>query len=277
MPSLPTQINVPPNDITAYKYVIVGPKKSGKTSIASKFPNALILEGEVGNAKHLRCKSVDIANWRDFVDIVGQLEKAPKGYCDTIVIDNLPSFHRYCQDYICAQKGIEYPGDQSHGKAWSALDLEFNKQMVRLHALGLCMVYTAHTKMVEHEKASGGKYTKLECEGGAAAIRFVDVYSHLWGVLELDPKGQRYLRIQGNQDIKAGAFTNEHFQDSATGKPIERIPLGNSPDEAYKNIELAFHNMLAVGTPGAKPQNPVTLPKPAVKVNFKKPGESSGL
>ena len=75
--ALPTNYNVPPQDIAQYTIMLAGEKKIGKTSFVAQFPEHLIIECEPRNAIHLKCRYIDITNWVDFVSILKQ--KSEKG------------------------------------------------------------------------------------------------------------------------------------------------------------------------------------------------------
>lgn len=272
--SLPTEYNVPPQDISQYVIMLAGEKKIGKTSFAAQFPDHYIIECEPRNAIHLHCRHTDVGNWKEFVQVIDLLEKN-KGYAKTVVIDDIPTLHGYCQDHICKQMGIDHPQDKAHGKAWGALDAEFQKQLLRLHNLGVGIIYTGHTKKIEDETRSGKRFTRIESYGGAGCIRWLDAKIHLWAVMLFDGEGNRELIISGDDYIKAAnGLAETNFINQLDGKPLRFIPMGQSAKEGYNNFIKAFHNQLSVAPKQPKKTTAESLGLPAVQAAITKPVET---
>jgi len=243
--TLPSQLNTPSNNLFDYRYMLAGVKKVGKTSFCAQFKNHIILECEVGNAKHLKCRYIDIGSWNAFLQVLNLLEKN-QNYCDMICVDDIPSLHSYCESFVCRNLGIDHPSELDYGKGWSSVKNELNKGLVRLHNLKKGVIYTAHTSVVDHKDKKGKKWSRIETTCSGIADRIMDNLCHFWAVMDYDENKEREMIIQGDISIKAGHGLNEHFK-TKEGKPIRSIKLGNSPQQAFINFEKAFNNEYANG------------------------------
>lgn len=100
------------------KYVLLyGKPKSGKTTAACAFPNSLLVAFERGYNAIGGVRAVDITKWADWKMVLRQLEKpeAQKMY-ETIIIDTISIAWDYCEQYICAQNGVQKINDIPWGK-----------------------------------------------------------------------------------------------------------------------------------------------------------------
>lgn len=91
--------------------------KVGKTTFAAQAPNNLLLAFEKGYNAISGIKAQDINRWADFKMVLKQLERpeAQEMY-DTITIDTVGIMWEMCEQYICAQNGVQKIGDIPWGK-----------------------------------------------------------------------------------------------------------------------------------------------------------------
>lgn len=98
------------------KYIaIYGREKVGKSTFGAHLPRALFCNFEVGT-NFLSVKKQNISKWSDFKLVLRQLEM-PKAhdYYDTVVIDTVGQAYTLCEEYICAQAGVQKLGDIPYG------------------------------------------------------------------------------------------------------------------------------------------------------------------
>lgn len=95
------------------KYIcIYSLPKVGKTSLACQFPNNLLLGFEHGWNAIAGAKAIDITKWADFKMVLRQLEKPEaKELYDTVTIDTVGISWQMCEDFICAQNGVQKIAD----------------------------------------------------------------------------------------------------------------------------------------------------------------------
>ena len=93
--------NIPKVNFTDYCGIIIAPPKFGKTTIASLYPNAVIVAFEKGY--HAQVANVIDANtWDDLIAFIDKLEKNRKAIGDdikTIVLDTINEAHEKCAIY----------------------------------------------------------------------------------------------------------------------------------------------------------------------------------
>ena len=95
--------------------------KVGKTSLACQFPKNLLCGFEHGWNAISGAMAVDIKKWTDFKLILRQLEKpeAQEKY-NTITIDTVGIAWDLCEQYVCAQHGVQTIADIPWGGGYSA-------------------------------------------------------------------------------------------------------------------------------------------------------------
>ena len=111
------------SDITGYAIAIMGPPGVGKTTLASKIPNSLLLATEPGYKAIPGVMAVDINNWTDVLQVVSQLRKpeAQEKY-KTIVIDTLDEFVFLATQYLLQREGVSDLTDILWGKGYNMLE-----------------------------------------------------------------------------------------------------------------------------------------------------------
>ena len=149
----------------AQKVVIYGPEGIGKSTFASKSPNAVFCDTE-GSTKHM-----DVARTpkpSSFTMILEQVRyfKANPNLLGTLVIDTGDWAERLCMSEICAKaqkSGIE---DFGYGKGYTYLAEEFGRLLNLLEELvelGINVVITAHATMRKFEQPDEmGSYDRWE-------------------------------------------------------------------------------------------------------------------
>lgn len=129
------------------KYVLLyGKPKSGKTTAATQFPKALLCAFEKGYNAIGGIKPVDINRWSDFKLVLRQLDKPEaREMYETIVIDTVSIAWNLCEEYICAQNGVQKISDVSWGGGYAAAKKEFENTLRRITQMGYGVVLIAHS------------------------------------------------------------------------------------------------------------------------------------
>lgn len=143
------------------KYVLLyGKPKSGKTTAATSFPDALLCAFEKGYNAIGGVKPVDITTWPDFKLVLRQLEKPEaKQMYKTIIIDTITIAWDLCEQFVCAQNGVQKLTDIPWGAGHSAAKKEFESSLRKITQMGYGVVLIAHSTS-RIEKAADG--TELE-------------------------------------------------------------------------------------------------------------------
>jgi len=149
----------------AQKVVIYGPEGIGKSSLAAKFPDPVIIDTEGGTA-HMDVRRIDKPqSWEEFLSIVSEVAATP-GICKTLVIDTADWAEQLITAYLCTkyrQNSIESFG---YGKGYTYLAEEFSRLLAacdQVIAAGIHVVFTAHAKMRKFEQPDEmGAYDRWE-------------------------------------------------------------------------------------------------------------------
>ena len=234
---LPLELTEPSTQIGDYSFLIYGSKKIGKTSLSAQFPGVLAFMFEPGG-KALRMRQLACETWSHFKQAIDKLDG--KNPFKTFVVDTASVAYDRCMDYVCTKADIEHPGDEGYGKGWNRVKQELSSQFSRLMLKQAGLICLAHDKVEEIETKSGRKYNKImptlsgQAEGYFAATIDVIGYYHI-------DDNQRWLQIREDDFAMAGCRCEENFL-TPDGQQIFKIPMGNSPQEAYDNLLKAFNN-----------------------------------
>ena len=128
------------------KYVLVySQPKVGKTSFAASFPRNLLLAFEKGYNAIGCVRAVDINKWSDAKLVLRQLEKPEaRAMYDTVTIDTVSIAWSLCEEFICAQGGVQKIGDIPWGGGYSQLTQEFESFLRKITMLGYGLVLITH-------------------------------------------------------------------------------------------------------------------------------------
>lgn len=232
---LPTELSKPKTKLSDLVFYFYGRPKIGKTSLALRFPQALLLAFEPG-AKTQECYQIPIKNWAEFRETVALLKKDKR--FETVVLDTADLAFAYCDKFCCAELGVTDRADANWGKGWNAVKKEFTTQILALANTGRGIVFTSHQAQEPYKDHNGKDKTRivpsLRDKGAYIMGCIVDVWAPL-----LDAEGgKRLLQVRGNEFVEAGQRLNpdvfKHFCS------LTSIDLGNSAAEAYS----ALHNAL---------------------------------
>ena len=249
--TLPTELSEPSDRIQDYITLVFGKEKIGKTALISQFPHTFHAMFEEG-ARARRIYQRTIRSWSDWLKYVALLEKDSKFWnvsCDTVDI-----MFDMCQAHVCKRNGVRHPGDRDdYGAVWDDLFLEFSRSIERLVKTGKGVFFVSHARdrTVKRERSRGGDYDVTIPSMKNQARKVIEPLVDIWAYFRYEGT-ERVLQIEGNENVSAGHRLEERFLDSETDEPLEVIPMGTSPKEAYGNLLRAFNNELAAEGGGAK-------------------------
>ena len=142
-----------------------GEPSTRKTSVASKFPNALLVATERGYKFINGVIAADINSWNDMRQIYRQLKDDEiKNKFKTIVFDRADTLYDYCKEYICKTNGISDLGELAYSQGYTKARKEFNSIIKGIEGLGYGMVF------ITHDKVDMEKVTKQDLENNAAKV-----------------------------------------------------------------------------------------------------------
>ena len=249
---LPRQVNQPSNNISDYFIFLSGEKKVGKTAFCSQFPEHLILEFEVGNAKHLTARYIDIPNLKVLHEIKKALLEEKDSY-KTLIIDEINILYELIMTKVCKENGVMDPQEIGFARGWNAIRREFEDWIRFFQSLGVGVIYTGHNIIKTVTTKQRQEISSLEAKLSKAVNEIMERYVHMWFCMLYDNNNNRVLQIEGDGFVKAGhGFGVSHFTKVVEGQ----IPLGHSPQLGFRNFMAAWNNQAIVST-----QKPVETKK----------------
>jgi len=193
------------------KYILVyGKPKTGKTTLASRFPKNLLVAFEKGYNAIDGIKAIDINKWADFKLVLRQLEKkeAQEMY-DTITIDTTTIAYEMCEQYICAQHGVQTVADIPWGQGYTATKKEFEKCLRKITMLGYGLVLISH---IETRKEKLSDDNEIEILAPSMPKRCYEVVNQIVDIIgyistEWDDDGNstRWLYTRQTPTVMAGS------------------------------------------------------------------------
>lgn len=247
--TLPTERSEPKDKLQDYSILLYGMKKIGKTTLSSMFPKALFLFCEPGG-KALSVYGRPVRNWKEFKSYVKLVCKSKE--FENIIIDTADYAYDYCADYICKKLVIDHPSDEDWGKGWKAVKTEMALEVNRLLHSGKGVIFISHSRDEEIKKHNGGTFNKTSSTLSKQAKELLEGLVDIWAYYTYEGE-KRVLIIRGDDYVDAGHRVEGRFQYT-DGTPVRKVPMGNSKEEAYKNLVAAFDN---------------ELPKPKLKKKLK--------
>ena len=149
----------------AQKVAVYGPEGIGKSTFASKFPNAVFIDTE-GSTKHMDVtRTPKPTSWMMIMEQVTYFIKHPNEI-GTLVIDTADWAEKICIDQLCASKQVKGIEDFGYGRGYVYLAEEFGRLLNALNELielGVNVVLTAHAQMRKFEQPDEtGSYDRWE-------------------------------------------------------------------------------------------------------------------
>ncbi|NSV20212.1 AAA family ATPase [Enterococcus faecalis] len=150
MSILPENKPQTPKD-TPRNFFVWGPTMSGKSFLASQFPNPVIFNTD-GNAEANTVPSVQLRNIKDTNgkikrSVIDQLDKlitalqTEKHTYETVVLDVIDDIVVMIEQYICDKEGVETLGDIPYGKGYAAFTNIFQQLVIELKSLPMNVIY----------------------------------------------------------------------------------------------------------------------------------------
>ena len=214
-------LNIQPHqvsrDMRGYSVFLYGQPKSGKTTIATKFPNHLLLAFEKGYNAIPGAMAQPINSWAEFRQVLRQLKDPDvKTRFETIIIDTVDIAYDYCQKYVCANAkrpdggfGVDNISDIPYGKGFGMVSEEFDECLRSIVQMdyGLVMISHATDKTFKDER--GEEYQQivptLDKRAKNIVSRMVDLYGY--SRIVTDDKGNNLTKLflRGTPRYEAGS------------------------------------------------------------------------
>lgn len=132
-------------------WLIYGAPGIGKSTLFSKFPNALFLYTDPG-LSFITAMKHPVEKWNQFKEAVKELSANPKPKYGIVVVDTIDLLWSMCVSYICTARGIEHQSDEAWGKGYEMIEREFKvpiQQLCMLKAKNCGVAFISHATEVE--------------------------------------------------------------------------------------------------------------------------------
>lgn len=209
-------------DMRGYSVFFFGEPKSGKTTIASKFPNSLLLAFEKGYNALAGVRAQPINSWAEFLKVIRQLkDDKVKETFETVIIDTTDIAYDYCQRYVCANHGVDTVGDIPFGKGYTLISSEFDEKLRSIVQMGYGIVLISHATDKVFKDEAGNEYNKivptLDKRANNIVARMADIIGYSRAVTDADGINKTLLFMRGTQRFEAGSrfkYTPDYIEFS---------------------------------------------------------------
>lgn len=154
-------------NLRGYSVLFYGTPKSGKTTIASKFPGALVLAFEKGYSAIPGIMAKPMNSWGDFKKTLSELrDVAVKSRFQTIVIDTADIAYGYCEKYICgvasdAKNSYDNIADIPYGKGYKMAQAEFDEGLRKILQMDYGLVLISHSQDKTFKDENGNEFSQI--------------------------------------------------------------------------------------------------------------------
>lgn len=198
-----------------------GPWKIGKSTLCSKFNEAVFIGTEKG-LEGLEVYKIYIRNWEEYLEAIDKLLNTKHNF-KTIITDTVDNAVKFCTIHSCKKYKVDHPSDMKWGKGWDLFQREFETPMLQLSVSDFGVIFTSHERENEIVKGAN-KYTKFGPSFPNQARKiigpFVDIIGHCYVDEDVDENGntkeRRYIEFEPTPYVEAG---------DRTGLLPARIPL----------------------------------------------------
>jgi hypothetical protein len=149
-------------DMHGYSVFFYGEPKSGKTTIATRFPRHLLLAFEKGYSAIPGAMAQPINSWGEFKKVLRQLkQEATMEKFETIIIDTTDIAWDYAEKFICANNNVDSIGDLPYGKGYALLGKEFDENLRAIVQLGYGLVLISHSEDKTFTDQNGVEFNQI--------------------------------------------------------------------------------------------------------------------
>lgn len=171
-------------DLSSYITFIYGAPKTGKTTLSTQMPKALLLAFEKGYNAIPGVLVQDINTWGEMKQVYRELKKPEvKEFYQCIIVDTVDIAADLCQKYICNQLGIENMGDGGwNTNSWPKYKKEFEDVFRGLTMLGYAVFFISHeNRQTEKDKDSGKEILQIAPTVQSSALKIIENMADIYG------------------------------------------------------------------------------------------------
>ena len=204
-------------DLRGYSVFFYGEPKSGKTTIATKFPRHLLLAFEKGYNAIPGAMAQPLNSWGEFRKILNQLkDPAVKERFETIIIDTADIAYDLCEKYICANAkrsdggfGVDSVADIPFGKGYTMVAKEYDECLRSIVQMNYGLVLISHAVDKTFTDELGREFNQIVPTLGNKprniVSRMCDIIGYSRGVQNEDGSTSTKLFMRGTPRYVAGS------------------------------------------------------------------------
>ena len=149
-------------DLCGYTVMLYGAPKTGKTTTAAKFPQALLLAFETGYLAIPGVMAQPINTWGEFKKVLKQLKTA-EGHAafKNVIVDTVDIAYDLCEKYICNAEGVSTIGDIPYGKGYKLAAKEFDEALRSIPQMGYGLVMISHAQDKTFTDEKGTEFNQI--------------------------------------------------------------------------------------------------------------------
>ena len=214
-------LNITPHqvsrDLRGYSVFFYGEPKSGKTTIATKFPRHLLLAFEKGYNAIPGAMAQPVNSWGEFRKVLKQLKDPKvKEKFETIIIDTADIAYDLCEKYICANAkrsdggyGVDSIGDIPFGKGYTLVAKEYDECLRSIVQMDYGLVLISHAVDKIFTDEQGREFNQIVPTLGSKprniVSRMCDIIGYSRGVQNEDGTTSTKLFMRGTPRYVAGS------------------------------------------------------------------------
>lgn len=214
-------LNIKPHqvsrDLRGYSVFFYGEPKSGKTTIATKFPRHLLLAFEKGYNAIPGAMAQPINTWAEFRKVLRQLkDEKVKEQFETIILDTADIAYDLCEKYICANAkrpdggfGVDSVSDIPFGKGYTQVAKEYDECLRSIIQMDYGLVLISHSVDKTFKDEQGQEYNQIVPTLGnkprAIVSRMCDIIGYSRSVQDEEGKTSTKLFMRGTPRYIAGS------------------------------------------------------------------------
>lgn len=199
-------------DLSGKSFFIYGQKKTGKTTIATKFPKPILLGFERGWNLISGIIAQPINNWKEALAVKKQLVKQAEETTDTtfktVIVDTADLAWDYCEAYILTKEGVNYLSETEDKRGYKAVAREYDKFFQDIVKAGYTLVAISHAE-TKQMKEKGIPYDRtqptVDKRGLAVLSRLCDITGFATPETDENGKVHTMLYMRGSKELEAGS------------------------------------------------------------------------
>ena len=197
-------------DLCGYTMMFFGAPKTGKTTIASQFPKAIVIAFEMGYLAIPGIKAQPVTKWSEFKQILKQLkDPAAHDVYQNIIVDTADIAYDLCEKYVCDQHGVSAINEIPYGQGWALAAKEFDEALRRIPQMGYGLVLISHSQDKTFTDETGKEYNQIVPTLGnkprLIVDRMADIIGYAHPVQEDDGTTHTILYMRGTPRFVAGS------------------------------------------------------------------------